>query len=91
MAVGRRKRDRVRKRDGDECYLCGKTCSRSVSPPDPDALTIDHVIPSSKDGSDDDANLRVACHECNQWKGDRLLTGEAVALRRFVYRYVERS
>ena len=36
----------------------------------PRNLTIDHVVPSSKGGSDDVANVQLLCHACNQLKGD---------------------
>lgn len=71
--MGKAKRLRVHRRDGGVCYLCGKACDRGVDPPHPDAQTIDHVVPRSRGGSDEDENLRVACHRCNAWKGDRLL------------------
>ena len=35
-------------------------------------FTIDHVIPLSKEGSDDQANLALACFHCNRRKSDRL-------------------
>ena len=37
----------------------------------PRNLTLDHVVPSSKGGSDDIANFQLLCHACNQLKDDR--------------------
>jgi len=35
-------------------------------------LTIDHLRPTSKGGSDSPENLRLACKQCNQSRGDSL-------------------
>ncbi|KAM3108462.1 HNH endonuclease [Phormidesmis sp. 146-33] len=32
----------------------------------PDRFTIDHILPKSQGGSDDPANLALACHRCNE-------------------------
>jgi 5-methylcytosine-specific restriction endonuclease McrA len=37
-------------------------------------LEIEHIVPRSRGGSDRGSNLTIACHACNQTKGDR--TGE---------------
>lgn len=49
---------------GRQCHLC----------PDPaPATTADHIVPRSKGGSDELANLRPAHHACNIARGDRPL------------------
>lgn len=35
------------------------------------SLTIDHIVPKSKGGTDDPANLQLLCSSCNPTKGDR--------------------
>lgn len=54
-----------------ECQMCGKFC---VNYPKflPFTVTIDHIIPRSKGGSDEIENLRIACLECNATKGNTL-------------------
>lgn len=47
---------------GRKCAYCGKenTC-----------LEVEHIQPKSKGGTDRLSNLTLACHQCNQKKGDR--------------------
>lgn len=35
-------------------------------------LTLDHIVPVSRGGTNDRSNLAAACWDCNQSKGDRL-------------------
>jgi hypothetical protein len=37
-------------------------------------LEIEHIIPKSRDGSDSVSNLTLACHDCNQRKGNQTAT-----------------
>lgn len=46
-------------RDGHFCQDCGKT----------DDLTLDHIQPMAKGGSDDPSNLQWLCQSCNSKKG----------------------
>ena len=34
-------------------------------------LTVDHIAPVSKGGTNDTANLQLLCHNCNSVKGNR--------------------
>lgn len=61
MAVSKRLRFEVFRRDNHACRYCGAT------PPDA-KLTIDHVVPESLGGSDDPSNLVTACAGCNGGK-----------------------
>lgn len=61
MAVTKRTRYEVLKRDNHTCRYCGATA--------PDAkLTVDHVTPVALGGSDDPSNLVAACRDCNYGK-----------------------
>lgn len=61
MAVSKRVRYEVLRRDGHTCRYCG-----SAAPDVP--LTVDHVIPVALGGSDDPGNLVTACKDCNAGK-----------------------
>lgn len=61
MALTKRTRFEVLKRDNHACRYCGATA--------PDAtLTVDHVTPVALGGSDDPSNLVAACRDCNAGK-----------------------
>lgn len=62
MAVSKRTRFEVLKRDKHTCQYCGAQA--------PDAtLQIDHVIPVSLGGTNKPNNLTTACIDCNSGKG----------------------
>lgn len=61
MAIGKRRRFSVFKRDGFKCRYCGSSSAASE-------LRVDHVFPVSLGGSDRDENLITACHPCNAGK-----------------------
>ncbi len=47
---------------GHTCVYCGTTGI---------PLEIEHIVPSSRGGSDRVSNLTIACHDCNQSKGNQ--------------------
>lgn len=61
MALSKKLRFEVFKRDGFQCAYCGKT------PPEV-TLEVDHIEPKSKDGKDNIENLITACFDCNRGK-----------------------
>ena len=61
MALSKRLRFEILRRDNNQCRYCGATA--------PDVkLTIDHVVPTTLGGSDDASNLVTACADCNSGK-----------------------
>jgi hypothetical protein len=61
MAVSKRLRYEVLRRDNHACRYCGATAPEAK-------LTVDHVQPSALGGSDEPANLVTACSSCNSGK-----------------------
>lgn len=61
MAVTKRTRFEVLKRDNHTCRYCGGKAPDVV-------LTVDHVLPVALGGTDDPTNLVAACKDCNAGK-----------------------
>ncbi len=70
LPIPHRTRFNVFKRDGFVCTYCGATAPKAK-------LVVDHVIPKSKGGSDDESNLTTACEPCNLGKSDKCLDQES--------------
>lgn len=61
MAVSKRLRFEILRRDNHACRYCGASA--------PDAkLTVDHVVPQALGGGDEPSNLVTACAACNSGK-----------------------
>lgn len=61
MAVSKRLRFEILRRDNHTCRYCGGTAPDVV-------LTVDHVVAVTLGGADDPANLVAACKDCNAGK-----------------------
>jgi hypothetical protein len=61
MAVSKRTRYEVLRRDNHTCQYCGGVAPEVT-------LTVDHVTPVALGGSDDPSNLVAACKDCNAGK-----------------------
>lgn len=53
----------IAQRDGVFCRECGET--------DVEQITLDHVVPLNRRGTNDPDNLQFLCRSCNCRKGDR--------------------
>lgn len=61
MAVSKRLRYEVLRRDGHTCRYCGRSAPEV-------RLTVDHVVPVALGGSDAPDNLVASCGDCNSGK-----------------------
>lgn len=63
---------------GWKCQLCGKpTPQRLRGTTHKRAPELDHVRPLSKGGTHTWDNVQCLCRECNGWKSDRVVVGQA--------------
>lgn len=70
-----RAREALRKTQGMVCYFCGV----NLLDPQPvmmqsesmKTVTVEHLQPLSRGGSNDLSNLRLACLKCNMSKGNK--------------------
>lgn len=62
MAISKRTRYEVLRRDNHTCRYCGASAPTVT-------LTVDHVVPVALGGSDLPTNLVAACQDCNSGKG----------------------
>lgn len=59
---------------GNTCHLCRRPIDLSLSRRDPQGMSIDHLTPRSRGGSNAVENLRPAHLVCNVRRGARELT-----------------
>jgi hypothetical protein len=80
MAISKALSSRIREQARDRCGYC-LSQQRYVFGP----LEIEHILPEALGGTDDEANLWLACRMCNNYKGIQISgidfeSGESVAL-----------
>lgn len=67
------------RRDGGDCGICGDPIDLGAEYPDPQSASIDHIVPVSLGGSDEETNLRLAHLVCNIRRGNRPESTEIVS------------
>jgi 5-methylcytosine-specific restriction endonuclease McrA len=65
----RKIRQRILNRDGHTCQACGM-----------DGNSVDHIVPRSAGGTDEDWNLQTLCTSCNSSKGGRFFNSTPTPL-----------
>jgi 5-methylcytosine-specific restriction endonuclease McrA len=60
MTISRAIRQRIRQRANFLCEYCHSSAEASTA-----LFTLDHLLPKSLGGNDDEENLALACHRCN--------------------------
>jgi len=68
LAISKKTRFDVFKRDGFQCTYCGAHPSETI------LLEVDHIHPVAEGGTNDIDNLVTACFDCNRGKGAALLS-----------------
>lgn len=63
----------VIERDGNKCVYCDRPSGKYIPPETASdaVISVDHVIPACRGGSNTPKNLVAACMSCNTFKGDR--------------------
>lgn len=72
------------------CQICGIDLDMPTDRWNPDAATLDHIIPLSKGGSHSLDNVRCVCHLCNSLRGNSDLSDHEVRIKR-VARQISKS
>jgi len=65
-------------RDGLACVYCNASVEEETQ------LTLDHLIPHSKGGKNDNRNLVTACKRCNSARGNRSVLGFCKAVGEYL-------
>lgn len=58
-------------RDGWRCHICRRKITPTRQWPHPRSATLDHLVPLSRGGTHEPANVATACLSCNSAKGNR--------------------
>mgnify|MGYP001611722982 CR=1 FL=1 len=63
----------ILERDGWRCFYCGGRLVRTPNSLTTNQATIDHIVPASRGGTDENKNLVAACRRCNSQKHTKTL------------------
>jgi hypothetical protein len=76
--ISQHKRLAIYLRDNLACVYCGDAVEQGAK------LTLDHVVPVSKGGTNGGDNLVTCCHRCNTSRGNRTVVAFAEAVAGYI-------
>jgi CRISPR/Cas system Type II protein with McrA/HNH and RuvC-like nuclease domain len=76
--IRQEKRLAIYLRDGMACMYCGEAIENGIR------LSLDHISPYSKGGSNSERNLVTCCIKCNSSRGNRPVKEFAIAVASYV-------
>ena len=83
--IRQEKRLAIYLRDGLSCCYCGATVEDGAQ------LSLDHIKPDSKGGSNDASNLVTCCSRCNSARGNRSVASFARSVAGYLNHGLEAS
>lgn len=66
MTISQKRKEKIRHRAKYHCEYCKRSEEIMAT-----NFEVDHIVPVSKGGTDDDDNLACACRDCNAHKSNR--------------------
>ncbi|MFI5331164.1 MAG: HNH endonuclease [Desulfobaccales bacterium] len=66
MPLNQKTKREILERDNYKCQICGREINSETA-------QIDHIIPLSKGGTDEPANMQTVCPKCNMIKADKII------------------
>lgn len=82
--IRQEKRLAIYLRDGCACAWCGASIEDGST-----ILSLDHLVPHSRGGSNSERNLVTACKRCNDSRGARSIGKFAIAVANYIDHGVE--
>jgi 5-methylcytosine-specific restriction endonuclease McrA len=79
--VRQRKVRTLRRTFGDDCWLCGEAIDFALARSEPMAVSLEHVVPRSLGGTNENSNLRLTHRRCNGLRGRHGSMGALVGHR----------
>ena len=72
-SISKSKRRRIYEKSNFRCNYCGVETTKHDGKHSPTHAVIDHIVPKSRGGGNEDDNLQLLCSTCNSRKGTKTM------------------